>query len=95
MSSQPDPPMSDFSNVTTPADLVKFNQEPKGNMVEVGVSPEDDKELALTIIEQLYNWHVTEANQFTESGQHDRAKSWAQDAGIIHSVYELLKNLDV
>ena len=87
--------MSDFSNVSTPADLVKLNKEPRGNKVEVGVNPEQDKELALTIIEQLYNWHVTQADEYTEEGEHSKAKFWAQDAGILHSVYKLLKEVDV
>lgn len=87
--------MSDFSNVTTPADIVKLNQEPQGAQVQIGLDPEKDMETALTIIEQLYNWHVTQADQFTEDGEHSKAKAWAQDAGMLHSAFQILKNIAV
>lgn len=87
--------MSDFSNVSTPADLVKLNSEPQGATVEVGNDPQKDLETALTIIEQLYHWHVNESDNLTEQGENDKAKAWAQDAGILLTVYNTLNNFEV
>lgn len=87
--------MSDFSNVTTPADLVKLNSEPQGATVEIGNDPQKDLETALAIIEQLYHWHVNESDNLTEQGKNDKAKAWAQDAGILYTVYKTLDNFEV
>lgn len=87
--------MSDFSNVTTPADLVKLNSESQGETVEIGNDPQKDLETALTIIEQLYHWHVNESENLTEQGEKDKAKAWAHDAGILYTVYKTLENFEV
>ena len=87
--------MSDFSKVSTPSDLVKLNSEHQGDTVQVGKDPEQDLDTALTIIEQLYNWHVKESDNATEEGELSRAKAWAQDAGILFTVYKTLENFEV
>lgn len=87
--------MSDLSNVSTPADLVKLNSEPQGVTIEVGNDPQQDLDTALAIIEQLYHWHVKEAENLTNQGEHDKAKGWALDAGILQTVYKALENFEV
>ena len=90
--------MSDFTHISTPSDLVAFNksvQEPVGITVEVGTDPQKDLQVALNIIEQLYNWHVNESDSASKGGELNRAQSWAQDAGILLTVYNTLNNFEV
>jgi len=90
--------MSDFSNVTTPADLVALNetvQESKGIHVVVGRDPVKGIEVAKGIIDQLYSWHVNEAKSAAKSGDLEKSEAWSQDAGVLYAVFKTLHDFEI
>ena len=90
--------MSDLSNITTPSDLIEFNKvkpEFEGITVTVGINPQDDIEVIKTLIESLYDWHVKMSDDASNDGELTRSKAWAQDAGILYTVYKALDNFEI
>ena len=85
-----------LSQVTTPAQLVKQNNEPTPpNTTQLDALVEDlgleeTYTLALTLVQRLGSFHQSVIDDLKEQNELDRLVIWSADEQKLHTCYDLL-----
>lgn len=90
--------MENISDINTVQDLIKANE--KGSPSEeilkqvFEMGPQEGKDIAIGIIEQLAIWHdnVSE-EEFKE--RNETSLLWARDAAILETALQMIKNVQL